>query len=125
MSDSLLDQALHFCNAALTGMCDTPERSQLKMRLDVLERATWSVPLLHGAEQKLVRIAKLVLALRDDVAAALAAQSTPGERTLAPRSLPAARASGDLEPPPRLASCPCPTVATVADALEPSPRLAS
>jgi hypothetical protein len=70
MSDSLLDEALHFCNVALLEMCDTPMRSQLRARLGVLERATWSLPLLPATEEQVVGLAKLVLALRDDVMSA-------------------------------------------------------
>ena len=70
MSDSLLDQALHFCNAALLEMRDTPARRQLRARLGVLERAAWSLALLPASEQQVVSLAKLVLALRDDVSSA-------------------------------------------------------
>jgi hypothetical protein len=72
MSESLLDQALRFCNAALLEMCDTPMRRQLQARLGVLERATWSLQLLPATEEQIIRLAKLVLTLRDDIAHAKA-----------------------------------------------------
>ena len=72
MSDSLLDEAIHFCAVALQEMCDTPERSQLRARLGVLERAVWSLALLPATEMQVVHLAKLVLDLRDDVTKARA-----------------------------------------------------
>jgi hypothetical protein len=72
MSDSLLDQALHFCTVALLGMRDTPGRRQLQARLGVLERASWSLPLLPATEEQVVSLAKLILNLRDEVARAQA-----------------------------------------------------
>jgi hypothetical protein len=72
MSDSLLDEALRFCDATLLDMCDTAVRRELRARLGLLERAVWSLPLLPATEQQVVHIAKLVLALRDDVASARA-----------------------------------------------------
>ena len=47
-------------------------RRQLLARLGVLERASWSVSLLPATEDQLVSLAKLVLALRDDVSRAKA-----------------------------------------------------
>ncbi len=72
MSDSLLDQSLRFCHEALLEMSETPTRRQLQARLGVLERATWSLALLPAPEDQVVRLAKLVLALRDDVSRAKA-----------------------------------------------------
>jgi hypothetical protein len=72
MSDSLLDQALRFCHDTLLEMCDTSTRRQLQARLGVLERAAWSLALLPATEQQVISLAKLVLALRDDVSNAKA-----------------------------------------------------
>lgn len=70
MSESLLDQTLRFCRDALLEMSETPVRRQLLARLGVLERAAWSLPLLPATEEQVVSLAKLVLALRDDVSRA-------------------------------------------------------
>jgi hypothetical protein len=67
MSESLLDEALRFCEGAIDVMCDTPMRTALRARFDVLERATWSLSLVPAAEEKVIRLARLVLELRDDV----------------------------------------------------------
>ena len=72
MSESLLDQTLRFSRESLLEMSDTPMRRQLLARLGVLERATWSLSLLPATEDQLVSLAKLVLALRDDVSRAKA-----------------------------------------------------
>ena len=72
MSESLLDQALRFSREALVEMSDTPMRRQLQARLGVLERAAWSLALLPAKEEQVVSLAKLVLALRDDVSRAKA-----------------------------------------------------
>ncbi len=83
MTDSLLDQALRFCNVALLEMTDTPGRRHLQARLGVLERATWSLSLLPATAEQVVSIAKLILALRDDVARAQAEE----QARLRPRPL--------------------------------------
>ncbi len=72
MSESLLDQTLRYCSEMLLEMSDTPMRRQLRARLGVLERASWSLPLLPATEEQVVSLAKLVLALRDDVSRAKA-----------------------------------------------------
>ena len=72
MSEWLLDQSLRFCHEALLAMSETPMRRQLRARLGVLERATWSLSLLPATEEQVVCLAKLVLALRDDVSRAKA-----------------------------------------------------
>ena len=72
MSDSLLDQTLRFCRETLLEMSETPLRRNLQARLGVLERATWSLSLLPAKEEQVVSLAKLVLALRDDVTRAKA-----------------------------------------------------
>ncbi len=73
MSESLLDEAIRFCDAAIGVMCDTPVRSELQARLEVLERAIWSLSLVPAAEEKIVSLAMRVLELRDDVEDARAA----------------------------------------------------
>ncbi|MBX3218394.1 MAG: hypothetical protein KF850_40690 [Labilithrix sp.] len=85
MSDSLLDEALRFCHAALLEMRDTPARRHLTARLGVLERAAWAIPLVPATAEQVVRIVKLVLDLRDDVVRAQADDelSTP-PRPVAP-----------------------------------------
>lgn len=71
MSDSLLDEALRFCKGAIDVMGDTPMRNTLRARHDVLERATWSLSLLPSVSVppgvEVIRLARLVLELRDDV----------------------------------------------------------
>lgn len=47
-------------------------RRHLLARQGVLERAAWSLPLLPATEEQVVSLAKLVLALRDDVSRAKA-----------------------------------------------------
>jgi hypothetical protein len=64
---SLLDQTLRFCDQVLRDMNPTAQRRQLRARLGVLERATWALPLLRATEGQLVSLAKLVMALREDV----------------------------------------------------------
>ena len=73
MSDSLIDEALGFCQEALLDLPDTPERRQLRARLGVLERAAWSLTHQVATQLHVVNIAKLVLMLRDDVVALRAA----------------------------------------------------
>lgn len=75
MSDSLIDEALRYCDDALLEMRDTPERSYLRSRFHILIRATWSVSLLRPHERQLVGLATLIMALRDDVARAHAAET--------------------------------------------------
>lgn len=82
MSDSLLDEAIRYCDEALLDMRDTPERSCLRTRLHILIRATWSVSLLRPQEQQLLGLAKLALALRDDVASAVAAEGPSPSATV-------------------------------------------
>ena len=101
MTDSLLDQALRFCNVALLEMCDTPVRRNLQARLGVLERASWSLSLMPATAEQVVSIAKLILALRDDVTRAQAenerfARLRPGSIFAAdtPRPRPTTEAAG-------------------------------
>lgn len=108
MSESLLDEALGFCRAVIDDIEEGPVRTSLGQRLDVLERAAWALPLAveargarsaqraeeeedggcRGAKPsddesnaaEVVRIAKLVLELRDDV------EDLRARRQMAPRS---------------------------------------
>lgn len=81
MSDCLLDEALQFCDATLLQMCDTAVRRQLRARLGLLERASWSLALLPATEEQVVHLAKLILALRDDVVRACASEAAQGPTT--------------------------------------------
>lgn len=68
MSDSLLDEALGGCHEILDDLPQSPTRVRLEARVEMLERATWSMGLSLVGEEEIVRMAKLILALRDEIA---------------------------------------------------------
>lgn len=67
MSDSLLVEALSSCRAVLVDLPDTPATRSLDARVNLLERATLSLDLHPGSRDQIVRLAKAVLDLRDEV----------------------------------------------------------
>jgi hypothetical protein len=73
MCDSLLDEALRYCDQALLEMRDSPERAYLRARHSVLERAAWSLSLRPEHGKAIVDIVTLALRLREDVVHAAAA----------------------------------------------------
>lgn len=69
MADCILDEALLYCRQTLDELGADPEADGLRGRLAVLERAAWSLSVLPARADQVLRVAKLVLDLRDDVAA--------------------------------------------------------
>lgn len=55
---------------ALLDMGDSKERHELTTRLDMLERASWSIGLAPGSYDQIVKLAKVILDLRDEIVAA-------------------------------------------------------
>jgi len=70
MSESLLDSAIMVSRNALLDMGDSKERQELTTRLDMLERASWAVGLSPGSYDQIVKLAKVILDLRDEIVAA-------------------------------------------------------
>ena len=70
MHDSLLDTTLRFCRQAIVGMSDGPIRHRLSSRLGTLEHSAEDLPVVSTDSQRVIVVAKLVLALRDDIVAA-------------------------------------------------------
>ncbi len=68
MADCILDEALLYCRRTLDELGKNPETDALRGRLAVLERAAWSLSVLPARADQVLRVAKLVLDLRDDVA---------------------------------------------------------
>ncbi len=70
MSESLLDSAIMVSRNALLDMGDSTERRELTSRLDLLERASWAVGLGPRSYDQIVKLAKVILDLRDEIVAA-------------------------------------------------------
>lgn len=70
MPDSLLDSTLRFCREALVGMSEGPLRHRLSSRLGTLEHSVDDLPVVSTDSQRVIVVAKLALALRDDIVAA-------------------------------------------------------
>ncbi len=67
--DSLLDQALLDARDGLLDLPETATRRALEARLGILERAMWTVPLEPARADQVLRLARAVLDLRDEVTA--------------------------------------------------------
>lgn len=67
MSESLLDSAIMVSRNALLDMGDSQERRDLTTRLDLLERASWTVGLTPASYDQIVKLAKVILDLRDEI----------------------------------------------------------
>ena len=70
MSESLLDSAIMVSRNALLDMGDSQERRDLSTRLDLLERASWAIGLTPASFDQIVKLAKVILDLRDEIVAA-------------------------------------------------------
>jgi len=77
MSDCLLDEALGGCHEYLDDLPESPLRVRFLARLEVLERAVWAMGLQLVGEDEVVRTAKTILALRDEIAGARRASLVP------------------------------------------------
>jgi hypothetical protein len=70
MSESLLDSAITVSRNALLDMGDSRQRSDLSTRLDLLERASWAIGLAPASYDQIVKLAKVIMDLRDEIVAA-------------------------------------------------------
>lgn len=55
---------------ALLDMGDSPHRRELNSRLELLERASWSLGLSPASQEQIIKLAKAILDLRDEIVAA-------------------------------------------------------
>jgi hypothetical protein len=76
MSESILDEAITYCNQTLDELPESAEVAPLRGRLAMLERAIWSTSHVPTSVDQIVRLAKLLLDLRDEISG-LAAQRMP------------------------------------------------
>ena len=70
MSESLLDAAIMVSRNALLDMGDSKERRSFAARLSLLERAAWTMELDADAGDRVVKLAKVILELRDEIVSA-------------------------------------------------------
>ncbi len=82
MSDSIIDVAAASIRVLVQELEDAPRRGLLSLRLELLERAAWSVSLEPEARHDIVRIVQLLLDLRDEVVAARDAARAVLPRTM-------------------------------------------
>lgn len=68
-SDSPLDEAIAYCHETLDSF-PSPRVVALNSHLGVLERALWGASTQPASVDQIVRLAKLLLKLRDEVRAA-------------------------------------------------------
>ncbi len=73
MTDSIIEEAAACSRKLLEGLEDPPLRRRLGLRLEILERAAWSISLEPAAPNELGSLVGLLLELRDEVVAARAA----------------------------------------------------
>lgn len=73
MADCILDEALLYCRDALVDLPRTPDADMLRGRYAVLERAALALSIMPARADQVLRVVKLVLDLRDEVAALEAA----------------------------------------------------
>jgi len=69
MSNSILDEAIAYCNHALEDLPESADVRTLRARLVILERAIWSTSHTPTSVDQIVRLAKLLLDLRDEISA--------------------------------------------------------
>lgn len=67
MSESLIDDAVRCSRGLLQDVDDVDARRLLSLRLELLERAAWSLALEPAARDEVVRVVRLLLDLRDEV----------------------------------------------------------
>ncbi|MDB5216189.1 MAG: hypothetical protein JWO86_4116 [Myxococcaceae bacterium] len=70
MSESLIDDAVRCSRTLLQEVDDVDARRGLSLRLELLERAAWSLSLEPAARDEVVRLVRLLLEVRDEVVTA-------------------------------------------------------